>query len=496
MPEKLHPAVDHLLHSGKFVCRPNVEIFTEHELKDRSGKVVRKVTKDDLEKTAQVGNEKAKNGALSPGGCGHTYDDTFDAQGKLVRKFPEDQQPKPITYYYRYSVARNPHSGKWSLYADEWVQKTVYDAQAERMVDGLTYTATFPRRSLEIYHAEHWADWVALLRRAPRLDLGLELYAKTDPDHVLYSHSYNENPLPAIQMARGKTRYAYGTGDAEMDDPTRPPAASDAPAETSAGGAAETEGGRATETESTSEHASPELPPEHAAAAEQYAHHTFGMHHTRARALMHHMHAKYGRECGLDENMNAPAPEHEGYAMGHMSGTSVPPSPVKPGATRMQQDQAAIEHTRYAREVADLKAGQEALKNEIRAERELRLAAEEKGLHTLYERELMQLVYEGYEINAAEELKFVTDRKYSKQQFDDHIGILRRMPHAPLEDVGTITPLQREFTLPKGGPTTDPADDPEIFDKAQRYMRQEMSEGNEITWEQAVEKYSKNGVAK
>lgn len=469
---KLSPAVDNLLNSGKYALRGRPEIFTEHELKGKDGKVVRKVTKADLEKIAEVNNRKAENGCLTPAGIGHTYDDQYDAQGKLIRKFPEEDQPQPIGYYYRYSVEHNPQSGKYSLYADEYVQRQlqIRDAKTNeyRTVDGVQYAATFPRRSAEIYHSEGWIDWVAMIRRAPRLDLAIESYAHTtDPSRVYYARTPEGVEAPACEMAKGKTRYSFDTGEGDMaDNPTNPPNADPKPDAADTGGAGD--GG------APAGDAPAGLPPEHQEAAEQYARHTHGMHHTRVRHLMSHLHKKYAAECGL--NGDDPMSPHEQNSMAAPSGSNAGPAPTAPEApakppsesTRMSQDQAAIEKERYERRLTELENG-------LKEEREKRVAAEQREAHATYERELMQLVYEGYEIDAAGEMKFVTDRKYSRQQFDDHISILRRMPKAPISDDAPIDPHIHQLRKPVGPQDGQHELYERNFDKIQRYIRDGLS---------------------
>jgi hypothetical protein len=208
----LHPAVDRLLHSGQFTPRQKVEGFTEHELKDKKGNVTVKVTKEDLEKIAAVNNNKAAQGALTPIGPGHTFDDDFGPDGKLVRKFPEEKQPKPFGYLYNFRVEQNPHTGKYSLYHDEYIHKQVEDEDGNK-VDGMQYSATFPRRSAEIYHREKWIDWMAAIRRAPRLDLGVVMYSKADPEHTTYSKNEDGSDCPVHEFAKGKFRYSMDTGE-------------------------------------------------------------------------------------------------------------------------------------------------------------------------------------------------------------------------------------------------------------------------------------------
>ena len=487
MPE-LHPVVDRLLNSGRYALRGRSEILTEHQLKDRKGNVTRNVTRADLDAIAKVTNQKAENGALSPLAAGHSFDDVYDEKGQLLRKFPEEKQPQPLGYLYRYSVDQNPHTGKYSLFADEYVQKQITDPETGQMVDGVQYAATFPRRSAEVYYSDNWVDWVAMLRRAPRLDLGLQLYAKNDPDHHFYMRHGSEEAAPVCQMARGKTRYSFDTGGDHMDpaaaDPTKPPQAT--PAASPSAPASPTAPAAAADPMAAS--------PEHQKAAEAYFKHVTGMHPSQGKKLMGHLHQKYAMECGLPSDMNqeyamaipgaaavAPAPAH--HTPPSPSATSAPATP--PEKTQMQHDQAAIEKERYERRVAALEEG-------LAQERTARQAAETRELHTQYERQLMQLVYEGFTVDAAAELEFCTKRKYSKEQFDDHIGILRRLPRAPVGSLPPLNDLQRDFRGPANAQPTPTDEMPEQeFAKANRYSRQHP----DLTWEQVKERYNKpNGV--
>ncbi len=106
----------------------------------------------------------------------------------------------------------------------------------------------------------------------------------------------------------------------------------------------------------------------------------------------------------------------------------------------MQQDQLAIEKERYERRLADLEA-------QVAAS-----AAKELNSHMRYE--LQQMVAEGFEVKAVDELKFMEDRKYSKTQVDDHVAILRRtVPKMPIGDIPPINDLSRGFHVPATGAT-------------------------------------------
>jgi hypothetical protein len=494
MPTQLHPAVDHVINGGKYVFRGRSEAFTEHEIKDAKGEVVRKVTRDDLERFAKTGNEKALAGALSPLGIGHTFDDIYDAKGQLVKKFSESQQPMPIGYLHDYSVELNPHTQKYSLFVNEYVQKQITDPETGRTVDGISYAASFPRRSAEVYHASGWLDWLAALRRAPRLDLSLQAYSNESPIKY-YTPMPDGTQAPVCEMARGK--FSMDTGG-EMDDPTKPPSANPtppaSPATPPATGAATppTAGGR--QIKSIADN------PMHQEAADAYSMHSFGMHPSRSKALMQHMHGKYAAECGMDGDMNAE------YAMGAPSATSVMPGaaapapaatvppkagetehkppPMPPEHAKMQQDQANIEKDRYERRLIEL---------ETRA-----ATAEAKELDGHMRYELQQMVAEGFDIDAAKQLEFMQTRKYSRQQVDDHVSILRGAAQkAPISRYEMpLDPESHTLQRPFGAPSDPQEKIKRDFDKVQRYMRARMGTKDQCSWEEACERYDKPNGSK
>ncbi len=425
MPQ-LHPTVDRILHSGQYVCRPHVESFTEHELKNAKGEVVRKVGKEELEKIAKVNNQKAANGALSPLLLGHTFDDQYDAKGKLVQKFPEEKQPKPLGYLYNFRVELNPHTGKHSLYNDEWIEKTIKDPETGQMVDGLKYSASFPRRSAEVYHDESWVDAVAALRRAPRLDLALNTYAKVEPEHALYSRAPNGELAPVCQMARNKSRYSFDTGGSDMGDEPKPEAAA---ADPTAPPTAEP----AAPAPAPAAAAGPmELPPEHKEAAEQYAHHVFGMHHSRAKHLM----TKYAADCGMTGDMNTEyampgpgnvMPSAAPAAAATPAAPAAPASPPKPESTHMSKDQESLEKVRYEKRLADLEA--------------IAATAQKEALQSHMRQRLGQLYHEGFQVDIAGELKLCEDRRYGRAEFDSHEADIRRLQKGFTAPLGDLPPL-------------------------------------------------------
>ena len=141
----------------------------------------------------------------------------------------------------------------------------------------------------------------------------------------------------------------------------------------------------------------------------------------------------------------------------------------------MQKDQSKIEKERYEKRLADLE-GRAAL-------------AEQKEFYTHMERELMQLVYESFPVNASEELDLCKKRNYSRQQFDDHVADIRRVLKGRTAPVGDVPQLgiHREFTIPNAMDNVDESGlSEDQFENAQRYMRK-----NGCTWAEAKTKYNK-----
>lgn len=142
----------------------------------------------------------------------------------------------------------------------------------------------------------------------------------------------------------------------------------------------------------------------------------------------------------------------------------------------MSVDQLAIEKERYERRLADL---------ESRA-----IAAEAKELKTYYERELMQLVHEGYDIDAAAEMLTVEKRRYTRERFDEHIADIRRFAQkAPVGSLPPLSDMTRDFRIPTAGPAQTPTNTmtEDEFAKANRYQRQHP----EMPWAEVKERYNK-----
>lgn len=336
--DHVNASLNRILRSGEYVCRPSRQIFVEHTFTNKQGEVTRKVTKDDLDAIAATGNANAANtGDLAPIGIGHTFDDIMDEQGQLVRKFAESEQPKPIGYLHNYSV-RQRSDGKWALYADEWIQRTINDERGQP-VDGVQYAETFPRRSAEYFPSKRWIDWLALLRRTPALNMGLDIYAfaAVHPERANYIRGSDGAPLLAgVIDARGKWRYSLesdmdtGSGpDGQAEKPVAPEAA--APPAASPAAPADDR----PPMEPAANTTDPMQRPEHQQAAERYMAHCTGMHHSQVKPLLHHVHAMYSAQLGLPgDKMAAHVPPPAPAApVAPQAGAPAPPGgPAPPAA--------------------------------------------------------------------------------------------------------------------------------------------------------------------
>lgn len=316
MADHVNESLNRILRSGEYVCRPQRQIFVEHTFTNKQGEVTRKVTKDDLLAIAATGNANATTtGDLAPIGFGHTFDDIMDENGALVRKFSEAEQPKPIGYLHNYTV-RQRSDGKFALYADEWIQRVINDERGTP-VDGIKYAETFPRRSAEYFPGKKWIDWLALLRRTPALNMGLDIYAfaMLHPDKVHYSGGH----FGAVVDSRGKWRYAH---EEDSMDPTPGAPSPGTPPDAAPPAAPPT--APADDRPPMPAQTSDQLPPEHQEAAKRYAMHCTGMHPSQHKALLHHAHAMYSAQLGLPgdkmaEHVPPPAP-------------AAPPAPGAPAA--------------------------------------------------------------------------------------------------------------------------------------------------------------------
>lgn len=127
-------------------------------------RLVRRFDRQALQELADRANRRDReSGDLSPVGPGHTVPDQYDADGRLVRKVPEGEQPPVWGYARNWRVGEFGPSRKLGLLCDLYVRS---DRADEVRRD-------YPRRSVELWLRDRMIDWIALLRRTPRRDLGL-----------------------------------------------------------------------------------------------------------------------------------------------------------------------------------------------------------------------------------------------------------------------------------------------------------------------------------
>ena len=390
-PDPTLESYQKLFDPAEYGVIPSVPVYKEHVRKLANGHEL-KITKKELERIAALKNAKEKTTlSLAPLGPGHTKDDA-----------PEEAQPPVWGYQRNWRVVYDRRQGKWVLLTDWYIKRRIHRADG-KIVDGVAYAKTFPRRSVEIWPDDLDIDWTALLRVTPELDMGQIDYS-AGPGVVRY------------QRSRSGKKFRYHEESSMADDtqdPTVPPTdavpATDEP-----------------------------LDEDHAEAAEKYAKHVFGMPHHHVRKLMHHLHRiRYGKDYpeGADDDGDAddaPAIDEQPqepvqYAAGPGVGSATDaftPELVGKEKERMQKAQADIQKSRYQRELDEMK-------QQLATERNARLAMEKRERIARYERDLSQLLAEGYSFDLAEEVAEVSD--FDQAKFDKHKSRIKtRYQKAPV----------------------------------------------------------------
>jgi hypothetical protein len=141
---------------SKFVREPEADLFDEHEVKDKDGRVIKRVTKADLEQYMAECNTRDLEGCPAAMTCGHTVDDEYDQAGKLVRRATEQEQPPIWGYFRHWKVAYSAQKKRHVLRATPFVMKE--HAEEARK---------YPRASVEAWKTKKIIDPVAILKRTP-----------------------------------------------------------------------------------------------------------------------------------------------------------------------------------------------------------------------------------------------------------------------------------------------------------------------------------------
>jgi len=161
-----------------------VPLFDEHDEFDKNGQLVRRFDQATLEEICRRSNNRElATGDLSPFGPGHTIPDQYDANRVLVKKIPETDQPPIWGYFRNYRVAPFGPQGKLAIQCEMWAKKE-FETEAKE----------YPRRSVELWLEDGFIDWVALLKRTPRRDLGLLTNARTND---------NGQPVSVLRYSMG-----------------------------------------------------------------------------------------------------------------------------------------------------------------------------------------------------------------------------------------------------------------------------------------------------
>lgn len=488
MPEDLRQVEKMLEDPRHYAVRRGVNVFDEHDetyyepvyddkgnpVKDDKGqvkrkKVVKKFTKDELQKIAEHNNRRSARGDLTPLAIGHTKRDP---------EAREEDQPELVGYAKNYRVEWDVPHKRWMLRADYYIRRADY-AKAQ----------TYPRTSIELYPASNDIDPISLIRRTPQRDLGQWVYSR---DNHSYSRHYARfDP----HTGRRATVLCYSMENNDMADAYQEPAAPAAPPEST-----------------------------HEEMVDQFARHVFS--HPHAMKLAQHYAAESQAPVGIpDATPSAPEPAAEGKGKGdeiepgakksdaeaedplkHSAQASAtngaPPQPQKverAGSTddevkRMQRDQESIRYARLEKTLQELQGTVQTLvdTNKETARKYARSESEKVA---------QQLVYEGFDIDIAEEVGRMEGMTAAdRQKHADYVRKYHRQaPTTPAPMIG-----RRDSTQPPMGEgrtttvVTVNGVDSEV-DKGEMEVLQFQRQHPGMSWERAEEEVAKqkaNGTAR
>ena len=185
----------------KFIAEDEVELFPAHKRYGMgpTGRVlIRDYSKDVLERYVKNIQEREKSGCPPAMTIGHTVDDQKDAKGVVVRYAREEDQPRVVGYWRKWSLKWSAQKQKYCLCATPYYDRRYYEE-----------AKTYPRASVETIPSKEIIDPVAILRRAPDQPVQVSFAAK------------GERYRPAASEQR--YRYSMETGDMEPEEKTGNP---------------------------------------------------------------------------------------------------------------------------------------------------------------------------------------------------------------------------------------------------------------------------------
>lgn len=454
--------LERILGSGDYETIEGVPVFTEHDepvsvkdaqryplfvVKGKDGGLVRRFDRKALEYLAKRGSEREKKtGDLGLFGPGHTIPDQWK-DGILIRKIPETDQPPVWGAFGNWRVGRfGPdaeggeagESGELGLLVDLYARPQ-YAAEV----------GEFPRRSSELWLADGTIDWLALMRRTPRLDMGLVMNRRPGTPHRQWITT------SVVSLRRGKRQglcMRYSMEDYDMAgmagtapaDPTGVPPDANEP--------------------------SPD-------EAKQYDR---MWKHFMKQPMMQYMQDCFSK-ASAEPPAGADAPGGDAPAGGmDAPGGDAPAGDKKPDQFARNPDLAHEARLASRRLATPVPTGNDAdLRNEVRlmnsrlatAEKESRIVRYEKGLRDL--RSGSKAVV----FDVAEELRYVEDM--SPEMYARHLDRLQRLCARDPATMPAIPTLR--------GDDGSEGDQDAITEQhgriAQQYMRQ-----HECDWDEAVEK--------
>ncbi len=463
MPDTATISLQNILNGGDYELVRDVPVFDEHDEYDAKGQLARRFDAAKLTQIARTSNARRRTGDLAPIGAGHTVTDQYDpATRQLLYKAKETDQPPIWGYVGEFKVGRYGPGGKLAIVADFYMRRkiTIETPNGERTLSGRQALEEFPRRSIELWYADDTIDWVALLRRTPQRDLGLtaaaSMYARdlqTQPWNLIRERVFGDkgcsNRLAAAYSAVGKLRYS-------MDSASL--ASSPADQDAAVGGRGPTRFGM-DPTTLPDPNANPDqanlpdpngLPPDQAAMADKYM-----AHYEKKHSWIKACKSKYGMEQpatpapipGADGSMPPMPGEPMKNAAFPAAMNAAPPGGAVPPPSPDDKDKDKFGRngtpSRYERENVQLR--------QQNAELIKRLDVNERLGR--YEKELVELQRDGYDLSVDEELATVVN--FDASQFASYKDrIVRRYNKAPVSrEMADLGPA------PVGGEITQSAGD-------------------------------------
>ena len=460
------PTIDDLRDPDKYVKLPDRNVFDAHQeeyyepvfndngqpvidpetKKQKVRKVDWDIDKQELERIAAINNARNEAGDFSPLSIGHTD----------PRNPDETAQPEIVGAALDYHVAWDEPHKKWMLRTNYYIRKEDYEK-----------AKTYPYTSIELHPSDKAIHPISLIRRAPQRNLGAWIFSRDGRRAKQAISQFDSATGKHGMVLRYQMVEPHQEESSVTDTNVMPP---------------------------------PEVTPEE--QEHQYMRHV-AMHHAAIAA--HPGHAVFTQKYGGGQHTNG-GENPEAPPIGQPNANpSAPPEPPKEpdpiqnaketpmpkeselksintgdhdaaDKLRMQREQDAIRFSRVEKELAETKA---LLAETVQALKTRDQEATLKFARAESENVAKQLIYEGYEIDLAEEVTRMTPMSAEdRQKHADYIRRYHRQtPVAPAPFVGRREPVNG-MTSPNDDVAKKTARDAEVLQymKKHKYRFKNMDE--------------------